>query len=441
MAYFTQLYITDSGKALLAKAIQGTGKIEFTKMCTSSHEYTDEELLALTELEEIKQECHQLTATYPDAHTVKIEAAISNKDLTGGYFLRSIGLYAIYDSDTNAKEILYAVARELTWLHYIPAFKEKTVSGLNFQLVTSIGNAEVTVSMEDGAVISHDKYNELITNVATANATANTAKTTADTANATADTAKTTADNTAIKVNNLLYNNAGAHNSIYRGKNLGTSVTSAQYAAIKAGTFDDMYIGDYWAINGATWRIAAFDYYYNTGNGTTADGTAVPRCTAHHVTIVPDVRLYAARMNETATTAGGYVGSVMYTASLSEAKTTINNAFGAAHILSHGRLLCNAVTDGAPTGKGWYFSTVELMTEQNVTGARTVGAAGAGSISVDSKQFPLFVHNPYFISCDGYWLRDVATATYFVYCNSSGFAEGGIATYTGGVRPAFSIIG
>ena len=33
---------------------------------------------------------------------------------------------------------------------------------------------------------------------------------------------------------------AGAHNSIYRGKNLGTSVTAAQYAAIKAGTFDDM---------------------------------------------------------------------------------------------------------------------------------------------------------------------------------------------------------
>lgn len=146
-------------------------------------------------------------------------------------------------------------------------------------------------------------------------------------------------------------------------------------------------------------------------------------------------------MNETATTAGGYVGSQMYTTSLSAAKTTINNAFGAAHILSHGRLLCNAVTDGAPTGKAWYFSTVELMTEQNVTGARTVGAAGAGSISVDSKQFPLFAHNPYFISCDGYWLRDVATATYFVYCNSSGFIESGIATYMGGVRPAFSIIG
>ena len=35
------------------------------------------------------------------------------------------------------------------------------------------------------------------------------------------------------------------HNSIYRGKYLGTSVTTAQYTAISAGTFEDLYIGDY----------------------------------------------------------------------------------------------------------------------------------------------------------------------------------------------------
>ena len=39
--------------------------------------------------------------------------------------------------------------------------------------------------------------------------------------------------------------NAGFHNSIYRGKNLGTSVSSAQYAEISAGTFKDLFIGDY----------------------------------------------------------------------------------------------------------------------------------------------------------------------------------------------------
>ena len=67
------------------------------------------------------------------------------------------------------------------------------------------------------------------------------------------------------------------HNCIFRGKNLGSSVTSAQWAAIQAGTFDDLYIGDYWTINGVEWVIVAFDYYYNTGD------TA---CTTHHVVLL-----------------------------------------------------------------------------------------------------------------------------------------------------------
>ena len=68
---------------------------------------------------------------------------------------------------------------------------------------------------------------------------------------------------------------AGAHNSVYRGANLGTSVTSAQWAAIQAGTFDDMYIGDYWVIGGVTYRITAFDYYLRVGD---------TDMTTHHVT-------------------------------------------------------------------------------------------------------------------------------------------------------------
>jgi hypothetical protein len=70
--------------------------------------------------------------------------------------------------------------------------------------------------------------------------------------------------------------NAGARNGIYRGKNLGTSVTAAQWASIQNGTFLDMYIGDYWIVNGVTWRIAAFDYWL--GFGDTA-------CNVHHIVL------------------------------------------------------------------------------------------------------------------------------------------------------------
>ena len=51
-------------------------------------------------------------------------------------------------------------------------------------------------------------------------------------------------EGTEAKIAPLLFNNAGAHNAIYRGKSLGSTVTTAQYAAIKAGTFDDLYMSD-----------------------------------------------------------------------------------------------------------------------------------------------------------------------------------------------------
>lgn len=231
---------------------------------------------------------------------------------------------------------------------------------------------------------------------------------------------------------------AGAHNSIYRGKNLGTSVTAAQYAAIQAGTFDDMYIGDYWVIGGVTYRIAAFDYYYRAGD---------TDCTTHHVTLVPDANMYTHCMNDTNVTTGAYVGSKMYTEGLTQAKTTINTAFGSAHILNHRQYLQNAVTDGYASGGSWYDSTVELMTEQNVYGGKVFGNCQNGSAlpnsyTVDKSQYPLFALRPDMISNrQWFWLRDVVSAANFARVDGLGYATSGIASGAGGVRPAFSIIG
>lgn len=229
---------------------------------------------------------------------------------------------------------------------------------------------------------------------------------------------------------------AGAHNAIFRGKNLGSSVTAEQYAAIKAGTFDDMYIGDYWEISGVRYRIAAFDYYLTTGD------TA---CNEHHVTVVPDTSLYSHVMNDTNITTGAYVGSKMYTEGLTQAKTTINAAFGEGHILNHRQYLQNAVTDGYASGGSWYDSTVELMTEQNVYGGRIFsnvqnGTALPNSYTVDKSQYPLFAFRPDLISNRiTYWLRDVATAAYFAFVGSRGSAYYNGASSAIGVRPAFSI--
>ena len=236
----------------------------------------------------------------------------------------------------------------------------------------------------------------------------------------------------------LIYNNAGAHNAVYRGKNLGTSVTDAQYAAIAAGTFDDLYIGDYWIINDVTYRIAAFDYYLRAGDAAVY---------IHHVTLVPDVEMYTHVMNDTDITTGGYVGSKMYTVGLNPAKTTITSAFGASHVLKHRQYLCNAVTNGKPSGGSWYDSTVELMTEQNCYGGKVFSAGNDGSTvpalyTVDKSQYPLFAFRPDMISNrEWFWLRDVVSNTFFARVGALGNAFCASASGDSGVRPAFSIIG
>ena len=230
---------------------------------------------------------------------------------------------------------------------------------------------------------------------------------------------------------------AGAHNAIYRGKYLGASVTAEQYAAIAAGTFDDLYIGDYWTISGVKYRIAAFDYYLRSGDNVDLQ--------THHVTVVPDSSLYTHVMNDTNVTTGAYIGSKMYTEGLTQAKTTINTAFGEAHVLNHRKYLPNAVTDGKPSGGSWYDSTVELMSEQNVYGGKIFGAGNDGATvpslyTTDKSQFPLFTFRPDLISNrQTYWLRDVVSAAYFALVDHGGHASSAYASGAGGVRPAFSI--
>lgn len=252
-------------------------------------------------------------------------------------------------------------------------------------------------------------------------------------------------EGTEAKIAPLLFNNAGAHNAIYRGKSLGSTVTTAQYAAIKAGTFDDLYIGDYWTIGGVNYRIAAFDYYLNSGDTS---------CTTHHVVIVPDTCLYNAQMHNTSsggyeggaanTTTGGYVGSDMYKSNLEQAKTTIKSAFSG-HVLKHRIYLTNAVANGRASGGAWCDSEVDLMCEQMVYGSGIFSPVSDGSnvptnYRVEKSQLPLFQHEPSRI-CNRatWWLRDVITASAFAIVNDSGNAGCGNASYSCGVRPAFCI--
>ena len=235
----------------------------------------------------------------------------------------------------------------------------------------------------------------------------------------------------------MVFPNAGSHNSIYRGKYLGDEVTADQYAAIDAGTFDDMYIGDYWTINGVNWRIAHFDYWLNCGD-------SEPGTTTHHIVIVPDLALYSAKMNETNTTEGGYLhskmrGGITYQGNLAQAKTIIETAFGSAHILSHRELLSSASDSSGATNWAWADSTVDLISEVMAYGC-TVWCNQGYDVGIDKEQLALFRHDvSHLTTGSNWWLRSVYLSTFFALVYSTGYADSRYASNSYGVRPAFAL--
>lgn len=237
--------------------------------------------------------------------------------------------------------------------------------------------------------------------------------------------------------------NAAAHNTTPpRFKNLGTAATSDIRAAIKAGTFDDIFVGDYFMVGDNPIYIGAFDWYLNCGD---------TNCSEHHALLVPGNNLYAFHMNATNTAEGGYAGSDMYKNGLTQAKQFFSDAFGADHILNHRQYLVNAVANGKPAGSDWYDSTVELMNENMVYGGRQLSPMPDGATdplstcrnyTIDKSQLPLFHFAPWLIcNHNWYWLRDVVSVDRFSDVHGDGFADCATASRTGGVRPVVGLIG
>ena len=150
MAEFSKLVITNKGQALLAKMIAGKGSVEFTKVSASSTAYTDAQLEGLTSLSNVKQTSLISKITRTNGVAIKVEAAFTNTELTAGYYMKALGLYAV---DPDDGEILYAVTRETSGNCYMPAYNGITVSGAYVQLVTTVGNAEnVSLEVDQAAV-------------------------------------------------------------------------------------------------------------------------------------------------------------------------------------------------------------------------------------------------------------------------------------------------
>ena len=257
---------------------------------------------------------------------------------------------------------------------------------------------------------------------------------------------------------NVFSNSAAAHNSIYRGKNLTNVYTVDEICQrISAGTFEDLYVGDYFDISittdlGGTETVrcilAGFDIFWN--NGDTA-------FTKHHAVIVPkDCFKTKSKMNDTNVTTGGYVGSAMYTTVLPVYQAALQKALNN-HILSHRELLTTAVstTGNSNAGAGltgyasnwvWKDCLIRLMSEIQVYGSTVLSSSfyDTGNANI---QFPLFRLAPNLkvagLGHNGsrmwYWLSAVVSAAAFAHCNGYGFSSLSSAAGDGGVRPYFCI--
>lgn len=243
----------------------------------------------------------------------------------------------------------------------------------------------------------------------------------------------------------LIPQNAGAHNSIYRGQDITDLFYDGTLSEqIVAGTFDDIFVGDYIIGKNSNRKYLVADLDYRLHCGDT-------ECTTHHVLMIPEKVMGTAKMNDTNITTGAYLGSKMYTEYLEPFKTVIKNDFETDHILTHRNYFANAVTNGYESAGTWNNSDIELMNELMVYGSNIFhniinGTNLPTSHTIDKSQLSLFRLDKSKIVAfndagdrNWYWLRDVVSSLTFANVNHYGNASATLASLEGGVRPAFLI--
>ena len=164
MAEFSSFVIQPKGHALMSKLIAGSGTCNFSAIRTSTTVYTQGQLESgLTSLTNIKQSTEISSISRINNTSVNIKGALNNKDLVTGYTVNTIGLYAI---DPDEGEILYAVARAIQ-AGYMPPYNGITSSGILFDFVITVGNAEnVTVIVNPAAVATQADVIEINAKIA-----------------------------------------------------------------------------------------------------------------------------------------------------------------------------------------------------------------------------------------------------------------------------------
>ncbi|RKJ43223.1 hypothetical protein D7X98_16575 [bacterium 1XD8-76] len=218
----------------------------------------------------------------------------------------------------------------------------------------------------------------------------------------------------------------------FRGEYLGDRLSYDQKVQIRHGTFEDLFVGDYWEMNGVRWQIVDFNYWMNKGN---------PAIEVPHVVLMPTTSLYTGAMNSTDIVTGGYGNSKMYKTGLDQARNQMESVFGAPYILKH------PYWDGFDSANHWKMVDAEIPSEIMIYGYPHYMHNNNNNFNAlftaSNHQLSLMKVNPISIDTDDhnttYWLQDVASNTQFATSFYSGGPHLAAASGILGVRPVFAI--
>lgn len=422
-----------SGETMtITKAVGGSGTTEKASLAALTDVQEEKQTLKILGIEDASD------STGNDAGK-RIKIQITNGDVEAGYILHQVGVYAKL---TDGDETLLFIMQDDRGVE-IPSHTENSDFVIELFGVMAISNiANIKVTVDPSAVASVKMVNDQVKQINT-----KIDKTKEDLQKEVQQTYMEKAGGTFTGplilpggLTALGYaNNAGNRNAMPpRDRSLGAPTTE-HFEMIASDKYNELFLGDYWTVDGVDWVIGDFKFWHNTGD------TA---CTKPHVAAFPRNNLYTYKFNPTNTTEGGYVGSDLHKNGLTQAKQMVTAAFGSAHILNHREFLVNAVTNGKPTGSDWYDSTVELMNENMVYGGRQFSPMPDGTdpwntcrnYTVDKSQLSLFRYEPWMIcNRNWYWLRDVVSAAGVAGVGGNGDAGCNAASYAGGVRPVVGI--
>lgn len=243
---------------------------------------------------------------------------------------------------------------------------------------------------------------------------------------------------------------APTHNNIFRGQNLG-ALNATHIANIQNGSFHDMFIGDYFSINGSNYVIAGINTKHSKGDTTPLSNHLLLMpdkfSTLEDGTVMRSDNKTTHYMNDTDTTTGGFAGTKLYQTYMPSIQKKLEADFGS-NLLTFREVVSTHVdASGAPDQAEWRDAKLSIPNEVMVYGTTLNGNNKNGSwynIGDDDVQLPLFRLNPDELTNhrdEPFWLRDIHSASEFAYVHDPGDASWNVAsTVWAGVR-AFFLIG